>query len=60
MRAGSREDVAYHRLALSLMHDLEMADAFLDAYSTASPAPLSDFWFFDLLRGLSAIGALRM
>ncbi len=53
-----RDDVATCRLDLSLMHGLEMADAFTSAYERMIGEPLRDVWFFDLLHGLDALAHL--
>jgi aminoglycoside phosphotransferase (APT) family kinase protein len=50
-----RDDVAQCRLDLSLMHGMETADALLAAYERLTAARLDDLWFFDLLRGISAL-----
>ena len=50
-----RVDLAQCRLDLAISHGVQVADAFLTAYSEGAPGPLPDIWFFDLLYGLRAL-----
>jgi aminoglycoside phosphotransferase (APT) family kinase protein len=50
-----RTDVAQCRIDLALIHDLDVADRFLDAYQAVAPQSLPQVWFFDLFRGLRAL-----
>ena len=55
-----RADVSQCRIDLTAMHSEEYAEAFLDAYQRSRPGgPLPDIWFFDLFRGLRALGSLE-
>ena len=55
-----RADVSQCRIDLTAMHSEEYAEAFLEAYQRSRPGgPLPDIWFFDLFRGLRALGSLE-
>jgi aminoglycoside phosphotransferase (APT) family kinase protein len=54
-----REDLAQCRIDLTMIHGPVTADEFLDLYQLHAPAPLGDVWFFDLLRGMSALSTFR-
>jgi len=54
-----RADVSQCRIDLTAMHSEAYADSFLDAYQRSRPdGPLPEVWFFDLFRGLRALGSL--
>jgi hypothetical protein len=50
-----RTDVSQCRIDLSLILNLDAAEAFLSAYQAMAPRPLPQVWYFDLLRGLRAL-----
>ena len=50
-----RFDIAQCRADLALMHGQAAAEAFLAAYEAVSDRPLDRLWFFDLVRGRSAL-----
>jgi aminoglycoside phosphotransferase (APT) family kinase protein len=54
-----REDVAQCRLDLAVTHGMEDAEAFTRSYEAASGQGVRDVWFFDLLRGVSALDSFR-
>jgi aminoglycoside phosphotransferase (APT) family kinase protein len=54
-----RIDVAMCRVDLSMMHGLDVADGFLEAYQTAANKRLDGQWFFDLYGALRALPELR-
>jgi aminoglycoside phosphotransferase (APT) family kinase protein len=49
-----RIDVSQCRADLVVSRGIEAADAFLSAYQSSASVPLTDIWYFDLYRGLSA------
>jgi aminoglycoside phosphotransferase (APT) family kinase protein len=50
-----RTDVSQCRIDLSLILNLDAAEAFLSAYQSMAPRPLPQVWYFDLFRGLRAL-----
>jgi thiamine kinase-like enzyme len=50
-----RTDVTQCRLDLALINNVEVSDTFLVAYQSFAARPLSQIWYFDLLRGLHAL-----
>jgi aminoglycoside phosphotransferase (APT) family kinase protein len=54
-----REDVAQCRLDLAMTQGADDSDAFLCEYEAASGSKVDDVWFFDLLRGISALATYQ-
>ena len=50
-----RQDVAQCAIDLALINDFDVAATFVEAYESQSGSPLSQMWFFALLRGLHAL-----
>ena len=50
-----RTDVSQCRIDLAIILDLPAAETFREAYQSNAAAPVSDIWYFDLLRGLRAL-----
>ena len=50
-----RTDVSQCRIDLAIILDLPAAETFREAYRSNAAAPVSDIWYFDLLRGLRAL-----
>jgi aminoglycoside phosphotransferase (APT) family kinase protein len=49
-----RIDISQCRADLVVSRGIEAADAFLSVYRSSASVPLTDIWYFDLYRGLSA------
>ncbi len=55
----AREDVAQCRVDLAMTRDLEATETFRREYEAAAQKTTDDLWFFDLLRGFSALATFR-
>jgi len=49
-----RADVAQCRIDLTISHDIEVAEAFREAYERLAGRSLAHLWYFDLFRGVKA------